>query len=155
MLVDGSVSWRYRFKHGKEPDGRDKYVTEAGFSTMREAVEEMTRQKARLGKASRLAVGDISFGQFFLEWLDYAGAKWTPKTREVNRYHAERAILRFGQVPLSKITTELLEQEQRHLLMHGKKTKDGAAPLSAKSVKETFTLINTKLPSKGEECVVV
>src|SRR3982751_6868410 len=119
--VDGSISWRYRFKHGKEQDGRDKYVTQAGFSTMREAVQEMTRQKARLGKVSRLSVGDVSFGQFFLEWLDYAAAEWAPKTREVNRYHADRAIFRFGHVSLSKITTELLEQEQRQLLMYGKK----------------------------------
>jgi len=113
-LVDGSLSWRFRFKHGKKPGGGDHYVSQAGFGTMREAVEEMGRQRARLGKPSCLAVGDITFGQFFLEWLDYAGAEWSPKTREVNRYHAQRAILRFGHVSLSKVTTELLDQEQRY-----------------------------------------
>jgi hypothetical protein len=51
---------------------------------MREAVEAMGREKARLGKAPRLSKADKSFREFFLEWLDYAGAEWAPKTREVS-----------------------------------------------------------------------
>ena len=38
---------------------------------MREAVEAMAREKARLGKTSRLPKGNMSFGQFLLEWLDF------------------------------------------------------------------------------------
>lgn len=143
--VGGSISWRFRFKHGKKPEGADNYVSQAGFATMREAVDAMAREKARLGKAPRLGKGDKSFGEFFLEWLDYAGAEWAPKTREVNRYHAERAIRRFGDVQLSKITLELLDQEQRLLLTQGKATTRGRSPLSAKSVKETFTLVKAAL----------
>jgi integrase len=105
----------------------------------------MGREKARLGRAPRLGRGDKAFGQFFLEWLDYAGAEWAPKTREVNRYHADRAIVRFGHVPLSKITIELLDQEQRYLLTQGKRSSRGPCPLSPKSVKETFTLVKAAL----------
>ena len=129
-LVDGSLSWRFRFKYGKKPEGGDNYVSQAGFATMREAVEAIGREKARLGKAPRLGRSDKSFGQFFLEWLEYAGAEWTPTTREVNRYHADRAIARFGHVPLSKITIELLDQEQRYLLTQGKKKSRAADILS-------------------------
>src|SRR5436305_14109829 len=82
--VDGSFSWRFRFKHGKKPEGGDLYVSQASFATMREAVEAMAGEKARLGKASRVPKGDRTFGQFLLEWLDFAGTEWSPKTREVN-----------------------------------------------------------------------
>ena len=68
-----------------------------------------------------------------------------PKTREVNRYHADSAIVRFGHVPLSKITIELLDQEQRYLLTQGKASSHGSSPLSPKPVKETFTLVKAAL----------
>ncbi len=144
-LVDGSKSWRWRFKHGKKSDGRDHYVHQGGYGTMREAVDAMNLERVRLGKASRETHRDMSFGALFLEWLQFAGAEWTPKTREVNRFHANRAIERFGNVPLSKLTVEILEQEQRYLLTFGKRTKAGLGPLSGKSVKETFTLVKAAL----------
>src|SRR3982751_2294985 len=112
LLVGGSVSWRYRFKHGKEPDGRDRYVSKAGLDTMREAIEAMTRERARLGKPSTSSTGDVTFGEFFLQWLDYRAGYWSPKTREENRRHANRAISRFGHIPLSKITPEILDLER-------------------------------------------
>ena len=105
----------------------------------------MSREKARLGKAPRLARSEKSFGQFFLEYLECAGARWAPKTREVNRYHADRAIQRFGHVALSRITIELLEQEQQYLLTQGKRTSRGRSGLSPKSVKETVTLVKAAL----------
>ena len=142
---DGSASWRYRFKHGKESDGKDRYVTRAGFDTMREAVEAMALEKARRRMAPRIGGVDKTFGQFFLEWLDYAGSAWAPSTRQVNRHHANRAISRFGDIALSKITTELLDREQRELLLYGKKTNRGRTALSAKAVKETFTLVKAAL----------
>jgi integrase len=59
----------------------------------------------------------------------------------VNKFHADRAIRRVGQLPLSKITPEVLDREQQYLLAHGKRTTLAGEPLSPKSVKETFTLI--------------
>jgi integrase len=140
-----ALSWRYRFKHGKKADGGDNYITKAGFATMREAVEAMAREKAKLGKAPRRGAGDVTLGQFLFEWLDYAGAEWSPLTRQVNRFHAERIISRIGHLPLSKITLEILDREKQYLLAHGKKVKTGTAPLSPKSVKETMTLVKAAL----------
>jgi hypothetical protein len=69
-LADGSTSWGYRFKHGKKANDADNYVSQAGFATMREAVEEMGREKARSGKAQRVSKGEKSFG-------DFSGSGWS------------------------------------------------------------------------------
>jgi hypothetical protein len=63
------------------------------------------------------------------------------KLKEVNKFHADRAIRRFGHLPASKITLEVLDREQQYLLAHGKRTMLAGEPLSPESVKETFTLI--------------
>jgi integrase len=47
--------------------------------------------------------------------------------------------------PTIENNDELLDREQRELLLHGKKTIRGRTALSAKSVKETFTLVKAAL----------
>ena len=144
-LVDGSLSWRFRFKHGKKREGGDRLCQPSRFrdharSGRRDATRESTPRKSAAACEVREIVWPI-----FLEWLEYAGAEWAPKTREVNRYHAERAIVRFGHVPLSKITIELLNQEQRYLLTYGKLTHRGRSPPLTQVGQETFTLVKAAL----------
>ena len=79
------------------------------------------------------------------------GAEWSRKTREVNRCHVNRAIARFGHVPLTKISTELLEQQQQLRLTEGGHNKRGRSHLSANSVKETFTLVKAAL-RRAKKC---
>ena len=157
QLVDGSLSWRFGFKHGKKLEGGDNYVSQAGFSAMREAVEAMARERTGLGESSFCWAADISFGAHFLQWLDYRAPYWSPKTRDENRRHANRAIVRLGHVPLSKITAEMLDLERNLLLARGKKIGATAAPLSPKTVNETFALVKQHCdrPKNGIESVPI
>jgi integrase len=137
----GKTSWGYVFDKGKKADGRRDQETKQGFGTRREAEEALRGAISLARKAIRPS--DQPFGEFFKAWLiDHGQSNWGLKTQEENAGRANYAIRKFGNVPLSGLTAQTLEQSFNALKMSGGKN---GGTLSAKTVKEVASLVNQAL----------
>jgi integrase len=142
-------SWGYVFDAGKDENGKRRQVVRRGFDTQKKAndalEEELRKRKHGFDGHKDLT----TFEAFFRIWLEQHGAKnWGKANREANDKRAAYAIRTFGDVPLSNLGAERIEQDLGTLLDRGgRKTKEHpkGKPLSPKTVREIAALVSQAL----------
>jgi integrase len=137
------------FDAGKDSDGKRVQITKQGFSTKREAEDDL---RGAVGKQGRVVPGRgnrLSFGLFFQQWLENrSAAHWGKKTAEENRKRAQYALRTLGNVRLQELTSSQIERSLYALLAQGgRKTPSHPVgrPLSPKTVREIGALIRQAL----------
>jgi integrase len=120
-----------------------------GFDTQKKANEALEDELRKHNHGFDVHEDHSTFKAFFSTWLEQHGAAhWGKANREANGKRAAYAIRTFGEVALSNLSAERIEQDLGTLLARGgRKTKEHpkGKPLSPKTVREIAALVSQAL----------
>src|SRR5438094_717464 len=138
--TDRTITYNYRFRAGKDSKGKSVQVVRRGFKTLKEALGELTKDRAeRL--AGKTGPDPHSFSEVFDRWInEHCQEHCESTTTEGYMRKGEYAKRCFGDVPISKVTPLQIESSLNRLRKSGGKN---GRPLSPKTVREIAAVVNS------------
>ena len=144
----GKTVWCYSIDLGEDENGNRRRLFKSGFRTRTEADQERIEKLREFQEGDVVAPAPQTLAAFMDEWLrEHASRNCAPKTVERYRELAAYALPHVGAVPLSDVTTLMLERLYNKLRDSGgrhRKTKQ-PRPLSAKTVRNVAGVISSAL----------
>jgi integrase len=139
VASDGSLSYNYRFRAGKDAKGKPLQVVRRGFKTPSKALDALQKDRTeRLG--NRGAADPHTFSEVFDRWIEeHCQEHCEATTTEGYMAKGAYAKMCFGAVPLGELTPLQIESALNRLRKSGGKN---GRPLAPKTVREIAAVVN-------------
>src|SRR5258708_5668214 len=115
LLPSGTTVWRYEITVGRDASGKPIRIRKSGFKRKSDAEREKTAKLQDLNEKGRagifVAPEPKTFAQLIEEWFrEHVDRHCEMKTAERYRQLAEYVLPHLGSLPLSELSTLVLER---------------------------------------------